>query len=194
MRGGAALAAAMLLAGAGAASAADSLTLTFGSYQSSPVLLTHFSIESPMAPTPEMVVISAAERQMPRTNGASAAISPPKDMGGDGKWKIAAQWIELQTSRAYRSELTIPVSGLTEAYGAYELNVIFGPNGLFLIGSDRISNRHEDRVDLAAGCGERVPSADRNWGEQTGRYPELPAVRNYMQPVPAKTHCPPPAR
>jgi hypothetical protein len=100
----------------------------------------------------------------------------------------------LQTSRAYRSEVSISISGLTEAYGAYELNVIFGPHGLFLIGSDRIGNQLEDRVDLAMNCGQRVPSADRDWGRNVGRYPELPAVRNYMRPVPSRTDCAPPAR
>lgn len=185
---------AALLLGCTFTAAADPLTLTFGSYRSSPVLLTHFSIESLLAPTPEMVIISAAEEKVPRTNGASAAISAPRDVGGDRRWMVAAQWIELQTSRAYRSEVSIPISGLTEAYGAYELNVIFGPHGLFLIGSDRIGNQPEDRVDLAMNCGQRVPSADRDWGRNIGRYPELPAVRNYMRPVPSRTDCAPPAR
>ena len=191
---GAALSAAALLAlGGRAAQAADYLALSFGAYRSAPVLLTHFSIESPLAATPEMVVSGAAENTMPRAAGSSA-ISVPDDVGGDRKWKIQAQWIELQTNRAYRADLTVPISALTEVYRAYELNVIFGPNGLMILGSDKVGNRPSDRVDLVAGCGDRVPAADRAWGQETGRFTQLPQVRGHMLPVPARTVCPAPSR
>lgn len=185
------LAAGVLGLGAQAALAADYLALSFGAYRSSPVLLTHFAIETALAPTPEMVVSGAAEREMPRTAGSSA-ISLPRDAGRDGMWTVSAQWIELQTNRAYRADLTVPVSALTEVYSAYELNVVFGPNGLMILGSDRVGNRKADRVDLVAGCGDRVPGSDRDWGRETGRFTQLPQVRRNMSAVPARTVCPAP--
>ena len=185
--------AALLGLGGQAASAADYLALSFGAYRSSPVLLTHFAIERALAPTPEMVVSGAAEREMPRTAGSSA-VSLPRDAGRDGKWTVSAQWIELQTNRAYRADLTVPITSLTEVYSAYELNVVFGPNGLMILGSDKVGNRPSDRVDLVAGCGDRVPAADRAWGQETGRFTQLPQVRGHMLPVPARTVCPAPSR
>ncbi|MBA4490650.1 hypothetical protein [Paracoccus sp. S1E-3] len=172
-----------------AAWGADYLALSFGAYRSSPVLLTHFSVEAPLAPTPELVVSGAAEAEMPRTAGSSA-VGLPRDAGRDGRWTVAAQWIELQTSRAYRAELTVPVSALTEVYGAYELNVIFGPNGLMILGSDRVGNSKADRVDLVAGCGDRAPRSDRDWGRETARFPEVAQLHRSMAPVPARTVCP----
>ncbi|NHF74318.1 hypothetical protein [Paracoccus xiamenensis] len=192
-RTAAAAALALLAFGGQGALAAEYLALSFGAYRSSPVLLTHFAIESPLAATPEMVVSGSAESAMPRAPGSSA-ISLPRDVGGDGKWQVRAQWIELQTNRAYQAELPVPVSALTEVYRAYELNVIFGPNGLMILGSDKAGNRASDRVDLVAGCGDRVPAADRAWGNETGRFTELPQVRAHMRPVPARTVCPAPQR
>ncbi len=176
-----------------AAWAVDYLALSFGAYRSAPVLLTHFSIEAPLAAMPETVVAGAAESAMPRAPGSSA-VSLPRDQGGDGLWLVQAQWIELQTNRAYRADLAVPVSALTEVYRAYELNVIFGPNGLMILGSDKVGNRASDRVDLVAGCGDRVPAADRAWGKETRRFTQLPQVRDHMRPVPARTVCPAPSR
>ena len=179
--------------GGQAASAADYLALSFGAYRSSPVLLTHFSVETALAPTPEMVVSGAAEGAMPRTAGSSA-VNLPRDAGRDGLWTVSAQWIELQTNRAYRADLTVPIAALTEVYSAYELNVVFGPNGLMILGSDRVGNRKADRVDLVAGCGDRVPGSDRNWGQETGKFTQLPHVRRNMSAVPSRTVCPAPGR
>ena len=185
--------AALLGLGGQAASAADYLALSFGAYRSSPVLLTHFSVETALAPTPEMVVSGAAEGAIPRTAGSSA-VNLPRDAGRDGKWTVSAQWIELQTNRAYRADLTVPIAALTEVYSAYELNVIFGPNGLMILGSDWVGNRKADRVDLVAGCGVRVPGSDRNWGQETGKFTQLPHVRRNMSAVPSRTVCPAPGR
>jgi len=188
-----AFAAMVLLLGCHSAMAADSLTLTFGSYQSSPVVLTHFAIEMPLAETQRLIVVSAAEREMPRTYSANA-LSLPRDVDHDGHWTVAAQWVELQTDRAWRATVNVPIRALTEWHGSAQLNVIFGPNGLFLIGSDKIGNRHSDRVDVAYVCGKRVPGADRSWRTETGYFPDLPDVLDYARPVPARTHCPMPAR
>lgn len=193
MRRAAITALALLASGCGSAGAAEYLALSFGAYRSAPVLVTHFAIEKPLAPTPEMVVSGAAENAVPRTSGSSA-ISLPRDAGGDGKWTVSAQWIELQSGRAYRADLPVPISALSEVSRAAELNVIFGPNGLMIIGSDKPGNQPSARVDLVAGCGDRAPRSDRAWGKETGRFPQLPQIRQHMRPVPAKTICPAPAR
>ena len=193
MRRAAITALALLAAGCGSAGAAEYLALSFGAYRSAPVLVTHFAIEKPLAPTPEMVVSGAAENAVPRTSGSSA-ISLPRDAGGDGKWTVSAQWIELQSGRAYRADLPVPISALSEVSRAAELNVIFGPNGLMILGSDRVGNRKADRVDLVAGCGDRVPGSDRNWGQETGKFTQLPHVRRNMSAVPSRTVCPAPGR
>jgi hypothetical protein len=88
--------------------AADSLSLTFGSYQSSPVVLTHFAIEMPLAETQRLIVVSAAEREMPRTYSANA-LSLPRDVDHDGHWTVTAQWVELQTDRAWRATVNVPI-------------------------------------------------------------------------------------
>ncbi|MFV0409256.1 MAG: hypothetical protein ACK5LJ_06045 [Paracoccus sp. (in: a-proteobacteria)] len=178
----------ILMAGLHPTLAGEGLTLSFGAYESSPVVLTHFAIEEPLAETQTVIVSGKADRAMPRTSGSNA-LSLPEDAGRDGKWRISAQWVELMTDRAWRGEISVPVSQLTRAYDAYELNVIFGPNGLLLIGSDRIGNQPGDRIDVAMDCAERIRAADHAWRRETGIFPELPALLDQLRPTPVGTDC-----
>lgn len=190
MRWATTAAAIALLMGCQAAGAADSLSLTFGSYKAAPVVLTHFAIESPLAETQRVIVASDSEWRLPRDDGRSNALELPRDAGGDGYWKVSAQWAELQTDRAWRAEVKVPISALNETYDMNALNVIFGPNGLLVIGSDTL----DQRVNVAAECGRRVPSADHAWRRETAQFPDLAASLAFADPVPSETICPAPSR
>ncbi|MFD1796554.1 hypothetical protein ACFSC1_11240 [Paracoccus aurantiacus] len=187
------LIASLLLLGCRPVIAADSLSLAFGSYRSSPVVLTHFSIEKPLAPTQRVIVSSDAERSMPRDDGRSSALSLPRDVDGDGYWTVRAEWVELQTDRAWRNEVKVPLSKLNVAYDMAMLTVIFGPNGLLLIGSDKPGNGAADRLNVAAECGQRVPASDHAWRNETGIFPEVADVLAYAGSPSGKANCPAPA-
>lgn len=70
-------------------------------------------------------------------------------------------------------------------YGVAELNVIFGPNGLLLIGSDRAGPTPDYHVDIVRTCGRRAPEADEAWRLKTGYFPGLPIIMNDMTGRPA---------
>ncbi|MCE8442013.1 hypothetical protein [Rhodovulum sulfidophilum] len=161
-----------------AVEAAESLTLGFGSGSTSPVVVTHFSIEQPLMPVSPFIAASEAERRLPRMAGANV-LSVPQDRHRDGVWSLSAQWVELPTGKSWRASVEIPIRELTIAFDAYELAVLFGPNGELTIGSDRIGRSPSDRRDVVTVCAERVPSADKDWKAQTGYFPELPYVMKF---------------
>ncbi|MDO5604355.1 MAG: hypothetical protein Q4G25_04240 [Paracoccus sp. (in: a-proteobacteria)] len=187
------LCAALLAASAGAAAGfrqgADSLALSFGSYHAVPVVLTHIGIEGPAQPLPPAIVATTADAGPPRTSGVNA-LSVPRDVGRDGKWRVSVQWVELLTDRAWQAEVEVPVHALTVDYGAYALNLIFGPEGMLLIGSDRAGNQPGDRVDVAVVCGRRMPAADRRWRNAGNELPGLSAVLAMQRPAVGTTRCP----
>ncbi|OLS42569.1 hypothetical protein [Rhodovulum sulfidophilum] len=179
----------------GQAGTAQALSLSFNAYVASPAVLTHFSIEQPLAPVPAQIVSGSADIVFPRLTGA-AVLSTPKDVNRDGKWRISAQWVDLISEKAWRASVDVPVKALDQSYSLYTLLVIFGPNGELLVGSDKISRDPSDRVDVVRTCGIRVPEADRDWKSRTGYFPELPRVMAYRQEnlgrASVTTACPPP--
>jgi len=165
------------------------LSLSFGAYRASPVVLTDFAIEQDLGPIPPTAVSGDADGEMPRTAGG-AAISAPIDVGRDGKWLVSARWVELPTDKAWTAQVEVPVDALIISYSAYTLTVIFGPNGELLIGSDKAGNQPSDRVDIVRVCGTRTPSADRAWQSDTGFLPEVAIIMEQFTPNPTQsTHC-----
>lgn len=156
----------------------ESLTLSFSSYAISPVVLTHFSIEQPLAPTQREIISGLADSEVPRTYGSNA-LSLPVDKDDDNKWVVSAQWVELPTDKAWQSSAEVNIDDLTYQFGGYELEVIFGPNGELVIGSDKLLGNNElnkpvfEVIDLAHNCGVRVPSADHAWRLETGYFPDV---------------------
>ena len=60
------------------------LGLGFNSYENTPVILTHYSMEMPLAETPPMLIAGAADQSMSSRNGGGAGnsvLTPPKDIG-----------------------------------------------------------------------------------------------------------------
>jgi hypothetical protein len=169
--------------------ASRSLGLSFTSYLAAPAVLQQFAIEQALAPVDPILVAGEADVSLPRI-GMMAAISPPVDEGGDGKWRVSAEWVELTTDKAWMAVAEVPVDALDVSYDTYGLQVIFGPNGEMLIGSDKPGNALSDKVDIVRVCGVRVPAADRAWQRETGYFPEIPDVLADMADAQATApHC-----
>lgn len=171
---------------------ADTMALMFSSYWSSPVVVTHFAMEGPLGEIHPEIASGRADGDGARSGGA-ALLGPPADVGRDGLWHLSAQWVELPTDKAWRAEVDIPIKDLTIVRGSYELNVIFGPNGLLLIGSDKSGSTPDFHVDIVRTCGQRVPAADTAWRLRTGYFTGLPIIMKDLPPVTAP-ECPFPAR
>ncbi len=155
------------------------LGLGFNSYENTPVILTHYAMEMPLAETPPMLIAGAADQSMLERNGGGAGnsvLSPPKDVGRDGQWQVSAQWIELMTNKAYRAKLNVPIKDIHIEHGGYVFTPIFGPNGLMMIGSDKVGLDESYRRNIVAVCGERVSSADAEWKDKQGILPGIEII------------------
>ncbi|WP_139212232.1 hypothetical protein [Jannaschia pohangensis] len=141
------------------------MSLRFGTFGSSPVVHTHFSIEQPMGEIGQPVLIhSFADRRYPRFDGSDALIGGPRDAGEDGIWRVEAQWTELLTGKSWRAAVDVPVDRMTRGSGAVNFQVIFGPNGLLEIDSDQAGPKPLAEVNtIGRTCGTRVSEADRDW-------------------------------
>ncbi len=169
----------------------DALSLSFSSYRSTPVVLTHFAIEQPLAPTQKIIPGNSADIGPPRS-GSFSVLNVPIDAGRDRKWRVSARWVELPTDRAWEAQVDVPIDDLTIEYRQYAVNVIMGPNGLLLIGSDKAGIKPSDLVDVVRTCGKRVPSDDKAWRRETGYFPQLPFVMGKPLPPVRNPECPNP--
>lgn len=86
----------------------DNMAFMFGSYWSSPVVVTHFAMEGPLGEIHPEIAGGRADGYGPRSGGA-ALVSAPGDVGRDGLWRLSAQWVELPTDKAWRAEVDIPI-------------------------------------------------------------------------------------
>lgn len=85
-------------------------------------------------------------------------------------------WIELSSGQAYRAAATVPLSELeVSASGAVEMQSIFAPSGLLIIGSDPLPEGTDDlRIrDVARVCGTRAPEADHDYTDTPRELPGL---------------------
>ncbi len=166
----------------GRGSGGEPLRLSFGSYASTPVVITHFGLETPASEMPSYMTASGmSDREWPRTHSANL-ISTPPDAGRDGLWRLEMQWVELPTDRAWRASIEIPYEKLRQP-DTYQLQVITGPNGLLLIGSDLSAPDRSGLRDIVRSCGERVPSADHAWRNEDGYLPGLSYIMKDLPPV-----------
>jgi hypothetical protein len=173
------------------AEAGDYLDLSFSSYWASPVVLVQFAIEQDLAPTEPLLVQGQDDVSLPRGSGGLALNLPP-DVGNDGMWQISAEWVELGTDKAWRAQVDLPLDAITVNNGGHRVQLIFGPNGELLIGSDTIGTAQSDKIDLARVCGLRVPAADRAWRDAVDQFPELPDLLAYTKLAPQTTpYCAP---
>ncbi|KIT16873.1 hypothetical protein [Jannaschia aquimarina] len=184
-----ALGALLALSGCQAGGNIRTLDLSFGSYESSPAVLTHLSFEQPLARTPEMIVASSAD--VPgtlggRTNSASV-LSPPTDTDGDGAWTIRAQWVELTTDKAWTATAVVPLDRIRIDENVAVIGIVFGPNGEMLIASDEPTPDPSGYRDAARVCGSRAPDGDRAWRLDTDRFPEM---TDFLDPPPPSVRDP----
>ncbi len=182
-----------VLASCRTSGAADRMSLSFGAHTATPVMLIAFGLEADAAPMPRPEVVATdADRELPRTTSANL-IGAPRDVGRDGLWRVAAQWVELTTNRAYSATLDVPVDALRIEGGVIELQIIFGPNGELVAGSDPAFVPSRDAVvDVAQTCGARTPGNDRDWRGETGRFPQLEFVFKNPRPAIRGAACPDP--
>ncbi|WP_339110095.1 hypothetical protein [Thioclava sp. GXIMD4216] len=151
----------------------ESMSLRFGSESTSPAVVTHFAIEQPLAPVNPFLAASEAETGPPRGAGVSV-LGVPVDAKHDGIWQVSAQWVELPTNITWTATVDVPIKDLTIASGAYQLTVLFGPNGALTIASDKIGNALSDLRDVAFVCATMGPPPERVWKEATNYFPQLP--------------------
>lgn len=177
-----------LLAGCKSSTDASALSLMFSTYWSTPVVLTHFSIEMPLGPVPEFIPGGRADRGPPRNAGSSVG-GVPLDAGDDGLWRVSARWVELTTDHAWEAEVDVPIEELNLNFSHYALNVIMGPNGLLLIGSDKAGEGLSGIKDVARICGHRVPSDDKAWRLTAGELPGLSIIMKNDRPPVTNSEC-----
>lgn len=184
-----------LLSSACTPAASQDTSLSFGAFKSSPVVLTQFGIEGPMGPIGQpQLVAGDADGSLPRTGGG-IQIGWPGNGGADGMWRLEAQWVELPTGRAYRAALDVPVDGIETQYSIKILDIIFGPHGLFIAASDKLSDDYKITPNSLAGtCGTRMPAADEDLRRRTDTFTEMDFIMDKTPPFPARTDCPDPGR
>ncbi|SFR34042.1 hypothetical protein [Litoreibacter janthinus] len=183
--------AAATLAGCKTSQGSDALALSFSAYKTTPVMVTHFSIEKPLAPTPPFIPGGIADEGPPRFAGVSSG-DAPVDRGADGVWQVSARWVELTTDRAWEASVDVPVDEVNIDLGAYSLTVIMGPNGLLLIGSDLAGTQKSDMKDIARSCGARVPEDDKAWRLETEAHTGLKTIMSAPRGPVTNPECPTP--
>ncbi|WP_341485555.1 hypothetical protein [Thioclava sp. GXIMD4215] len=154
------------------------MTLSFGADSTSPAVVTHFAIESPITPVEPFIAHGMADISMPRSSSANV-LGVPVDAKHDGIWQVSAQWVELPTNITWTATVDVPVKDLTIAYHAYELTVLFGPNGALTIASDKIGTELSDRLDVAFVCATMGAPPERVWKEAVNYFPALPVYMKF---------------
>ena len=147
--------------------------LSFSAFTDRPVVLTAMSVNGkPMGLLP--LVVQGRADKLPRHGGGGLLLSYPS--GTSGQMALEMAWIELSSGQAYRAALTVPLSDLeVSASGAVEMQSIFAPSGLLIIGSDPLPESADDlRIrDVARVCGTRAPEADQDYTDNPTELPGL---------------------
>lgn len=147
--------------------------LSFSAFTDRPVVLTAMSVNGRTIELLPLVVQGRAEK-LPRHGGGGWLLSYPA--GQSGQMALEMTWIELSSGQAYRAAVTVPLSELEiSASGAVEMQSIFAPSGLLIIGSDPLPEGTDDlRIrNVARVCGTRAPEADHDYTDTPRELPGL---------------------
>jgi hypothetical protein len=188
----------MLLALAGCQETEPRLmTLSFSSYGATPAVVLDFQVNGVSAGIFPTVVAGEADGDGRRAGSGSYGLDYPA--GGSGTVTLRAEWVELFTQRAWRSEITAPLSEFSrettfDRGDTLLLMPVFGPNGLMLVTSDPIPTTATDdrRVDVAQTCGTRLPEADFDYTANPSALPQLGELLDFDYPEVAAPACPDP--
>lgn len=151
----------------------DTVSLTFGAYRASPVVLLRAQVNGMRVEWPDKLVSGAADNPnySPRGgSGVSLLDFPPSIERGQVVFSMT--WVELFTQKGWTAEVRVPI-GLFHRYNdgrTMEMAPIFGPNGLLVIASDPppVSATNIPRVDVGRVCGRRSPEHDRDYTRAPG--------------------------
>lgn len=165
-----------------------SLSLSTGSYSSTPVILTEMRVNGVLYRFEGHVVAGMSDIMMPR-GSASWSITIPE--GLSDPVRIETSWTEILTNRAYSATIEAPLKKF-DVYqigqGWYKTTItpIYGPNGLLVIASDPIPTSADNipKNDVARICGVRVPSADKDWRSEVNN------VGGHLKNAYARTYPP----
>ena len=167
------------------------MKLAFSAFTDRPVVLTEMVVNGqPMALLP-LVVQGRAERAQPRYGGGGWLLGYPS--GQSGQMAVEMTWVELSSGQAYRAAVTVPLSELeVSASGAVEVQSIFAPSGLLIIGSDPLPEGADDlRIrDVARVCGTRAPEADHDYIDTPRELPGLFEALETLNSAPAAACAP----
>lgn len=165
--------------------------LSFSAFTDRPVVLTAMSVNGkPMGLLP--LVVQGRAETPPRYGGGGWLLSYPS--GQSGQMALELTWVELSSGQAYRAALTVPLSELeVSASGAVEVQSIFAPSGLLIIGSDPLPESADDlRIrDVARVCGTRAPEADHDYTDNPTELPGLFEAVETLNSDPSPAPCHP---
>lgn len=169
----------------------DQMFLSFAAFTDRPVVLTAMAVNGqPMGLVP-MVVQGRADT-LPRHGGGGLLLGYPS--GSSGQMALDMAWVDLPSGQAYRAAVTLPLSALeVSASGAVELQSIFAPSGLLIIGSDPLPESADDlRIrDVARLCATRAPEADHDYTATPTELPGLFEALETLAPDPPPAPCEP---
>jgi len=187
-----ALLAVTLLAGCREDGLPAGMSLSFGSYAASPVVLLEARVNGQPVEWPGYLVAGMADSTTPRGSGISLLDYVPAE--NPREVHVAMTWIEVMTSRAWRAEVVAPLSAFARApgTGSVEVTPIFGPNGLMIVASDPVPTSATDipLVDVARLCGKRVPALDADLLARPADTVNLQTILDLGVPPVTGAECP----
>jgi hypothetical protein len=146
----------------------ETMTISFGAYRASPVILLDARVNGKPVAVPGSLVDGVADDPMysPRAGGSYSLLGYPRSTG-HSEMIVSMTWVEVFTQKAWTAEVRVPLDRFdgNRVRSVIRFAPIFGPNGLMIVSSDPIptSATNIPRVDVARICGSRVPGLDRDY-------------------------------
>lgn len=184
----------LMLSACRASSEPEGVTLSFGTYAASPVIITDFRLNGIPVHSFPLLENSEVDQIHPRVGGALYSLPYPSGENAQ-TLQISAAWVELLTHRAFTADLEVSV-GQLQTLGPDQVRMmpVFGPNGLLLITSDPQPGTgmgtDMGTADLARVCGTRAPLADRDFTGAADAMGGLREALGFDYPAVRTPECP----
>lgn len=172
----------------------DEMLLGFGSYASTPVIITGFRLNDRQPIHFPMLENSEVDQLRPRVGSGRYALAYPKG-ADDQRLRIKAEWVELLSNRAWQAELDVEIARLDRARpDQVALMPVFGPNGEFLITSDPVPDPAGKVIlnDVLRTCGSRNPAKDHDYRAAPSAIAGLAEALSFTYPPASDPACPAP--
>lgn len=167
----------------------SAVSLAFSSYESTPVVVTKFSLNGSELGLLPVVVDGRADTMRP-SEGASR-MDMPVGSGSGSSLSLKAEWTELTTGHAWQGAVSVPVDKLaTTNQGRVEMMPVFGPDGLLIVTSDPLPQGEQggQTVDVAQVCGTAL-SGGVDYRSDPGALPQLREVLGAARSPAAANAC-----